>query len=567
MLLCCTACGGTKVPENTDPVDKTPVDQVDNAQGYSDDEIVDVRILVAEYSDPAYPRRWDRPALKQLKEIARTRFGINFVLEEVIGGDDNYKTILNTKLAANEDVPDVIRFDFNVNELNQMYFNGQILNLSDYAEYMPEVVASFEELPSMKQYNCNSEGDILRIPSIAYNIQHVSTWGNIRRDWLDKLKLESPTTTEELRKVLRAFQENDMNGNGVKDEVYITYFEAMNTTLAPAFGAYGLSEATKSWYAGEDGVVYSSMLTQEAKNYVEYVASMFAEGLFWSESFSDNGSQKLTLESEDRSAGQFGRYWDSLLTTINDYSYGRPSEYNPILPLTDGTHPAKILMADYLGSTTITLTKNCPAPERVVAFMNWCYSEEAGNIIYCGEPLTDGKGTYYEEVLVKDLVSDEIAQLLELKGDEMTAQMTEAGKALDKQESNMSGYLGAQSDLFPVKAINTPAEIALDFYSAYDQEASRSAGTDIEMNYRMLSYAYQEGNSYQNIPLAVATEEQSDILSDYSDLFVYMNEMYKRFMLGVEPMSNWDTFVQQCYDQGMDDVLKVMQERYDALQG
>ena len=44
-----------------------------------------------------------------------------------------------------------------------------------------------------------------------------NTW-IIRQDWLDKLGLETPTTTDELYEVLKAFRTEDPNGNGVQDE-------------------------------------------------------------------------------------------------------------------------------------------------------------------------------------------------------------------------------------------------------------------------------------------------------------------------------------------------------------
>lgn len=39
-------------------------------------------------------------------------------------------------------------------------------------------------------------------------------WIDIRKDWLENLGLEMPTTLEEYHKVLLAFKEQDANGNG-----------------------------------------------------------------------------------------------------------------------------------------------------------------------------------------------------------------------------------------------------------------------------------------------------------------------------------------------------------------
>ena len=201
---------------------------------YPEEEIVEITILAQEYADPGYPRKWSQEGMALVRKIAYERFGLKLKLQEVIGGADNFKTILNTQFASNSEVADVIRFDLDLSELNQHYLKGKILNLSDYAQYMPDVVSTFDEIPSLYQSNCTPEGDILRIPTIAYNVQHVSNWANIRRDWLDALNLESPTTTEEFRTVLRAFQQNDMNGNGKADEVFIAGYGQLNNVLSEA---------------------------------------------------------------------------------------------------------------------------------------------------------------------------------------------------------------------------------------------------------------------------------------------------------------------------------------------
>ncbi len=41
----------------------------------------------------------------------------------------------------------------------------------------------------------------------------------IYKPWLDKLGLKMPETTEELYQVLKAFKEQDPNGNGQADEL------------------------------------------------------------------------------------------------------------------------------------------------------------------------------------------------------------------------------------------------------------------------------------------------------------------------------------------------------------
>ena len=50
-----------------------------------------------------------------------------------------------------------------------------------------------------------------------WNMCYFRWW--INKNWLEKLNLAVPTTTEELKNVLIAFRDNDPNGNGQKDEI------------------------------------------------------------------------------------------------------------------------------------------------------------------------------------------------------------------------------------------------------------------------------------------------------------------------------------------------------------
>ena len=55
----------------------------------------------------------------------------------------------------------------------------------------------------------------------------------MRKDWLDRLSLEVPTTWDEWVEVFKAFKEQDANGNGdPNDEIPFT---AMDTSLLYTF--------------------------------------------------------------------------------------------------------------------------------------------------------------------------------------------------------------------------------------------------------------------------------------------------------------------------------------------
>lgn len=63
----------------------------------------------------------------------------------------------------------------------------------------------------------------------------------INVEWLEKLGLDMPTTTEELKEVLIAFKTKDPNGNGKADEIPLSFINKYGAEdLVFLFASFGL---------------------------------------------------------------------------------------------------------------------------------------------------------------------------------------------------------------------------------------------------------------------------------------------------------------------------------------
>lgn len=185
----------------------------------AEEEVVEITMLLADTADVDYPFDMEeRPVLKKINEIAKERFGITIKLETCITSE--YATVVNTRLAAGTDLPDIIRCQTQTpSDLINYYNQGLIYDLNDFAEYMPNYLAAIEPYPGVRAATQDDAGHLLAISQIVVNPQHVTSWLNINYQWLDKLGLAVPTTPEELKSVLKAFQENDMNAYGMRTEL------------------------------------------------------------------------------------------------------------------------------------------------------------------------------------------------------------------------------------------------------------------------------------------------------------------------------------------------------------
>ena len=102
----------------------------------------------------------------------------------------------------------------------------------------------------------------------------------VRKDWLDKLGLKVPVTTDEWYGVLKAFRTKDPNGNGKTDEIPLS--NAWNagteewTTLNVFKGAYGV---TGAFMPRKDGKVAYGPIEPGYRLWLAEMRKWYAEGL------------------------------------------------------------------------------------------------------------------------------------------------------------------------------------------------------------------------------------------------------------------------------------------------
>lgn len=195
-------------------------------------------------------------------------------------GGTTYQEQLNLRIAAGE-MPDIFT-PVNGMEVS-LIESGALLDLSDLLpKYAPNLwkVIPEEVWDAMRASDPTGKGGIYIIPNV---ISYGRNGGMIRQDWLDALGLKMPTTQEEYVNVLRAFKNDDPNGNGIQDEIP-TGGRAEARWMDHLFAMYGIAmwEGYPQWdiYNGE--LTYSAV-TPNMKDALKWIASLYKEGLIDSE--------------------------------------------------------------------------------------------------------------------------------------------------------------------------------------------------------------------------------------------------------------------------------------------
>jgi putative aldouronate transport system substrate-binding protein len=152
-------------------------------------------------------------------------------------------------MVVSNDLPDVILPGLPAEQVLDYGSNGAFISLSkwladpqmapNYAKINPELK------PGITSAIASADGNIYGFPMYqpeTWNLAHHRIWMNT--SWLDKLGLQIPSTTAELKNVLLAFRDRDPNGNGRRDEIGITgqftggYGENVISALINAFIFY-----------------------------------------------------------------------------------------------------------------------------------------------------------------------------------------------------------------------------------------------------------------------------------------------------------------------------------------
>ncbi|MFD0681285.1 MULTISPECIES: extracellular solute-binding protein [unclassified Paenibacillus] len=171
------------------------------------DEKPETISIITEFNTPEAPGP-DNPVLKEFEKRTNTKLNIMWT------SPNSYTDKINLVLASGE-MPDLVKvLDFNSSLMRQMIQQGAFWDLTPYIKNYPHLM----EYPSTVWEKTKISGKNYLIPSVR-PLHGGPGLPIVRKDWLDKLKLKVPETLDDMYNVMKAFAENDPDGNGKKDTI------------------------------------------------------------------------------------------------------------------------------------------------------------------------------------------------------------------------------------------------------------------------------------------------------------------------------------------------------------
>lgn len=289
------------------------------------------------------------------------------------------RDMLNTLMAAN-DAPDLC-FSY----YGDLVFNyGKNGGLHDLGPYL-------ENYPALKEYLGDNVleygvfgGVQFAIPAKRMDLGALTTF--IRKDWLDKLGLEVPTTTEEFYNTMVAFKEKDPGGFGDQTIPYGLNYSGVDITWSSSnlLDSFKTADLTDT-----DLATLPQFMLPGFKEGIRFLNKMYNEGLVSPNFALDQDTSQYKRDIASGKMGTLSNNFDFIYGAGNGYLAAEVAkavpgaEYIAIDPFTnyEGKHPKKLYTPNGI---LLFVPKTCKDPDMVVKYLEWTTHPEVQTFLKYG---------------------------------------------------------------------------------------------------------------------------------------------------------------------------------------
>ncbi|QTH43432.1 extracellular solute-binding protein [Cohnella sp. LGH] len=277
---------------------------------------------------------------------------------------------------ASGDLPDIMELDQkNFEKLKNQNMLGDLTEA--YEQYAsPDLRKYMESDGGFAMKTFSSDGKQLAIP--AFEDPFLSTqllW--IRKDWLDTLGMQPPTTMAELDKVAEAFvtqdpdrnNKNDTYGVSLQKELFFWGFDLRG--FFNGFGAYpSVGDKQSAWIKGSDGKLAPGLIQPEMKAGLEMLQSWYKRGIINKE-FALKDENKAVEDIVGGKVGiSYGEWWYPNWPLNSHMDKDPKAEWIALqIPGLDG--PGKSLVPKLRAGKVFAVSKDMKHPEAAIKMLNF----------------------------------------------------------------------------------------------------------------------------------------------------------------------------------------------------
>ena len=533
MLLGMAACsgntnptGGNKPNDTNKPTDGGQVEVPDYINMDSQMPIVkegtDITLEIMVVNGPMYAN------MSSIKDVYFTQAyekmtGVKINWIEV--ASDAFEDQLALKLTTG-DLPDII-LKGGVSNSSQLKYGDQgffqnLMKNDMLKTYAPNYWALCQEYPEILSASMMPDGSVYSMGMIRNSTgSTIASKLFFNQEWLTAVGKDVPTTSEEFYEVLKAFKNDDPNGNNMKDEIglylkpdhlqYVTFGMFGIGNRGSANGYIDYDEQTKSarYFATTDGF----------RNWVEWVTKLYKEGLLNKEYFDFTESNLGNYVNND----VCGVFAYTNLCMLGQETQQKFTYLNGAMTGPEGDK-------DYFGVNSIgttgsyIITSSCEYPEVALRWADYFFCDEGSLFFYYGD-----EGVTYDKL------------------DNGTYQFNDT--VLADFYSGKNSYDGCAVYVSLFGYGNTPTMTKVPFNSADDNkgialDAANALIADCAIAWPAFTFTKQE---------------QRIIEDSKADIDKYVAGMRDAWIMGTQELTDdsWNQFVDTVNRMGIQDVLEV----------
>lgn len=429
-------------------------------------------------------------------------------------------------LLTEEDLPTVIAYPVDVNDAVQLLEDGLIYDLAEYLpKYAPNYWAYINaEGNEQILYDVTADGGrIYGIYSIRENEYNSTFQGPvIRQDWLDECGLDVPVTLEDWENVLVAFNKK----YGAK----LAFAQnRWSVGISSGVGAKA-GELKATQFIDENGKVQLANVQPEYKEMLTWMNRWYKMGLIDEDSFtmadssmrekalqnkvglSITAMSQVTAWTEDAEANNTGAKWVGI-------------EY----PREAAGVPTSAIQTSSLVQKTCAMITTQSTEDELIAALRWIdygYSEEG--------------------LLYHNFGTEDVSYTVDENGNYVWTDIVKNDP--EGLDIGIAKYSAASE-----------APLSIQLTSFVKSKNNEAAG---EAVYKWIENT--EANKYIIPNVLSIAEEDSDYYTDtYAVITAKVKEMTTKFIMGQRPLNEFDAFVQELYDLGLQKCLDIQQAAYD----
>lgn len=431
-------------------------------------------------------------------------------------------------LLASGKLPDVIEYQWSASPKgpDNAIKEKRILRLNELIEkHAPNLSKYLNDNPEIKRLIATDEGNIYVMPYISPDeTVRVFNGPVIRQDWLDKLGLTVPTTMKEWEQVLTAFRDRDPNGNGKKDDIPLLYDPKVMDFGHAFIGAYGIT----SGFYNEGGKVKFGPIEPQFKDFLTLMSRWYKDGLI----DKDYATVDQKLKDAKMTEGLVGAMAMNIGYGIGTYT-ATVQQLDPKFKLVGAPYPSLEPGGQSIGQMDspflgrgAAISAEAKSPEQIVKWLDYAYSP-AGNLLF-------------------NFGTENVSYKMENGNPKLTELVTNNPQKLS---------LASAMTQYSRSTFSGPF--------IYDKRFADQYTFTLPEQRQAVEMWKKADHAKLLPPISQTAEESTKMASAMTDINTYYQEMFNKFIMGVEPLANFDKYVETMKKMGIEEVIKLKQAALD----